>query len=398
MAFRIFRDIIFLFVAASYAYYLLTLWVTVAYFSRIKRQLPNEPDYSPPVSILKPVRGVDFAAYENFASFCRLNYPVYEILFCVNDADDPVVPLIAKLQHDFPYRAIRLLIGAEQIGTSSKVNKLCRLGREAKYDLLVVSDSDIRVDRNYLRDVAAPFADPVVGALTVLFRSVIPGGFGATLDAAGSAVEFAANAVLAQKLEGIKFTLGATMGVTRRCLEEIGGFQALASHYVDDFELGNRVAALGHRVELSRSPVCMIYPRETLGEFLRHELRWTIGLRSVRPVGHLAMIFTFGLPWAVLAAALAPSMLLAVLFFGTYLILRIAIYVTIGIWGLQDSVVRRAWWLVPLRDAANFGVWLASFFSDRFYWRGFEYQVKKGLLIPLHKVKETKAVPSESRA
>lgn len=392
MAFRLFRDIIFLLVAASYAYYLLTLWVSIAYFRRIKRQASPSGAHTPPISILKPVRGVDFDAYENFASFCRLDYPGYEILFCVNDPDDPAVPLITKLQHDFPSRAIRLLIGAEQVGASSKVNKLCRLAREAQYNLLVVSDSDIRVDPNYLRDVAAPFADPAVGALTVLFRSLIPGGFGATLDAAGSAVEFATNAVLAQKLEGIKFTLGATMAVTRSSLQEIGGFEALASHYVDDFELGNRVAAHGHRVELSRSPVCMVYPRETVTEFLRHELRWTIGLRSVRPVGHLAMIFTFGLPWTLFAAALAPSTF-AFFFLSTYFVLRMIIYLTVGVWGLQDSVVRRAWWLAPLRDAANFGVWLASFFSDRFYWRGLEYQVKKGLLIRLDEPKKAKAAP-----
>lgn len=398
MAFRLFRDIIFLLGVGSYAYYLLTLWVSVAYFRRNKRQPSPQACPTRPVSILKPVRGLDFAAYENFASFCRLDYPEYEIVFCVDDANDPVVPVIAKLQRDFPSRAIRLLIGVEEIGSSSKVNKLCRLAREAKYDLLVVSDSDVRVDSNYLRDVAAPFGDPAVGALTVLFRSVIPGGLGATLDAAGSAVEFATNAVLAQKLEGIKFTLGATMAITRKCLAEIGGFEALASHYVDDFELGNRVAARGYRVELARTPVCMVYAPETLGQFLRHELRWTIGLRSVRPVGHAAMIFTFGLPWTVLAAALAPSSFLAVLYLVTYLVLRIAVYLTVGVWGLQDSVVRRNWWLAPLRDAANFGVWLASFFSDRFYWRGVEYQVKKGLLIPINKARAAKTVPGEFAA
>ncbi len=393
----LFRDLVFLLAAASYAYYALTLWVCIAYFRRIKRQPAPQTSHAPPASILKPVRGLDFGAYENVASFCRLDYPEYEILLCVNDADDPVVPLIARLQRDFPSCAIRLLIGAPEIGSSSKVNKLCRLAQEAKYDLLVVSDSDVRVAPNYLRDVAAAFADPEVGALTVLFRSVIPGGFGATLDAAGSAVEFATNALLAQKLEGIKFTLGATMAVTRKCLEEIGGFEALASHYVDDFELGNRVAARGHRVALARSPVSMVYPPETLGQFLRHELRWTIGLRSVRPVGHLAMIFTFGLPWTILAAALAPSTFVTILLLSIYLMLRAAVYLTVGVWGLSDAVVRRAWWLAPVRDAANFGVWLASFFSDHFYWRGVKYRVKKGMLIPFTKARSTDGMPAISK-
>lgn len=387
MAFRLFRDIISLLAIGSYAYYLLTLWVSVAYFRRNRHKAAAQPAHIQPVSILKPVRGLDFGAHENFASFCRQDYPEYEIIFCVNEADDPVVAVIAKLQRDFPTRAIRLLIGAESIGSSDKVNKLCRLAREAKYDLLAVSDSDVRVDSGYLRDVAAPFDNPAVGALTVLFHSIIPGGFGATLDAAGSAVEFASSALLAQKLEGIKFTLGATMAVTKRALAEIGGFEGLASHYVDDFELGNRVANRGYRVELSRTPVCMVYSHETFGQFLCHELRWTIGLRSVRPVGHAAMIFTFGLPWTILGAALAPSTSLAILILATFVILRFSVYLTVGVWGLQDRVVRRFWWLAPLRDIANFGVWLASFFSDRFSWRGVQYQVRDGLLIPIDKAK-----------
>ncbi|HXN23244.1 MAG TPA: bacteriohopanetetrol glucosamine biosynthesis glycosyltransferase HpnI [Candidatus Dormibacteraeota bacterium] len=395
MAFRLFRDIIFLLAVGSYAYYLLTLWVSVTYFRHNRRKSSTEVTHPLSASILKPVRGLDFAAYENFASFCQQDYPEYEVLFCVNDADDPAVPVIAMLQRAFPACAIRLLVGAEVIGSSDKVNKLCRLAREAKYDLLVVSDSDVRVPSDYLRDVAEPFADPAVGALTVLFRSVIPGGFGATLDAAGSAVEFASSALLAQQLEGIKFTLGATMAITRKVLAEIGGFERLASHYVDDFELGNRVAARGYRVELARTPVCMVYGPETLGQFLRHELRWTIGLRSVRPVGHVAMMFTFGLPWTILAATLAPSIFFAVLWLLAYMLLRISVYVTVGVWGLRDSVVRRAWWLAPLRDAANVGVWLASFVSDRFSWREVEYQVKNGLLIPINEAKAANLVAIE---
>ena len=262
---------------------------------------------------------------------------------------------------------------------------------ESKHELLVISDSDVRVDSNYLRDVAAPFADPKVGAVTVFFRSLITGSIGATLDAAGSAVEFASSALLAQKLEGIHFTLGATMATTKKRLAEIGGFEALANRYVDDYELGNRIAKQGYRVELARTPVGMVYPRETLRQFLRHELRWTIGLRNVRPGGHAAIVFTFGLPWTILAAAVAHSATLASFYVLTYLALRSAVYLTVGVWGLQDTVVRRRWWLAPLRDSANFAVWVASFFSNRISWRGLEFRVKKGLLIPLAKPQQESA-------
>ena len=379
------RDAILLLALGPAVFYLLTLWAAVTYFRRRKQEPAARSSYAPPASILKPVRGLDREAYDNFASFCRQDYPQFEILFCVVGPDDPAVPVIEKLQRDFPDCSIRLLIGAPEIGASGKVNKLCRLVQEAKYDLLVISDSDVRVEPNYLREVAAPFADPKVGAVTVFFRSQINGSIGATLDAAGSAVEFAASALLSQKLEGIHFTLGATMATTKERLAEIGGFEALANRYVDDYEVGSRIAALGYRVELAPTPVNMVYPRESLLQFVRHELRWTIGLRNIRPRGHAALALTFGLPWTILAAFLAPSSGIAALYILSYLVLRSAVYLTIGVWGLQDSVVRRNWWLAPVRDLANFSIWVASFFSNRISWRGLEFRVEKGQLIPLWK-------------
>jgi ceramide glucosyltransferase len=379
----LFRDAILLLALGPLVYYVLTLWASSAYFRSKKQGLSDRLNYTPPASILKPVRGLDREAYENFASFCQLDYPEYEVLFCVLDPDDPAVSVIEKLQADFPDRRIRLLVGAPAIGASGKVNKLCRLVQEASYDLLVISDSDVRVEPNYLREVAAPFADPKVGAVTVFFRSLIDGSMGATLDAAGSAVEFAASALLARRLEGIHFTLGATMATTKERLAEIGGFEVLANHYVDDYEVGNRIAQHGYRVELARTPVHMVYPRENLLQFLRHELRWTIGLRNVRPGGHAAIGFTFGLPWTILAVLAAPSTVVAAFYVLAYLMLRFAVYLTVGVWGLQDAVVKRNWWLAPLRDLANFGVWVASFFINRICWRGLDFQVRQGRLIPV---------------
>jgi len=386
----LFRDAIFLLALGPLIFYVLTLWAALDFFWRKKKEPPARSDYTPPVSILKPVRGLDREAYENFASFCRLDYPEYEILFCVTGPDDPAVPIIKKLQRDFPDCWIRLLIGFPEIGASGKVNKLCRLVREANYDLLVISDSDIRVEPNYLREVAAPFVDPKVGGVTVFFRSLMAGSLGATLDAAGSAVEFAASALLSRKLEGIEFMLGATMATTKERLAGIGGFEALANQYVDDYELGRRIARQGYRVELAGTPVNMVYPRESLLQFFRHELRWTIGLRNVRPGGHAALALTFGLPWTILAAAVAPSMAVALFYVFAYLILRIAVFLTVGVWGLEDTVVRRRWWMAPLRDGANFAVWVASFFSNRILWRGLEFRVEKGRLIPLWKPEQTR--------
>lgn len=377
------RHVILLLAFGPLIYYGLALAVSAAYFRVHKRSAQSREGCQPPVSILKPVQGLDWEAYENFASFCRQDYPEYEILFCVSEADDPVIPVIQKLQRDFPQRQIRLLVGMPMIGTNRKVSKLCRLARDAKYDLLVASDGDVRVGPNYLRSVATLFSDPQVGAVTTLFRSTAPASPGATVDAVGSAVEFATSALLAQRLEGIRFTLGATMATTKDRLAEIGGFETLADHHADDYELGRRIALRGYRVALAPEPVWLVYPRETVEEFLRHELRWTIGLKNVRPRGHAAMAFTFGLAWTFLAAAVASSATMTVAYVACYLGLRYAVYGVVGAWGLDDPVVKRWWILAPLRDVANFTVWVASFFSNRIQWRGMEFWVRDGLLIPI---------------
>jgi ceramide glucosyltransferase len=387
---RLVHDIVLLLALGPLAYYALALFSALEYFGPRRGASQHEINFTPPVSILKPVRGLDRDAYANFASFCRLDYPQYEILFCVSDAADPSIPVIEKIMLDFPHREIRLFVGTRELGASSKVNKLCRLVGEAKHDLLVISDSDVRVGPKYLRSVVAPFVDQRVGAVTTFFRSDVEGSFGAKLDGAGSAVEFATAALLAQWLEGIRFTLGATMATTKARLSEIGGFEAIRDHYVDDYELGSRIAALGYSIKLAQEPVVLVYPRETLRQFILHELRWTIGLRNVRAGGHAAVLFTFGLPWTILAAALAPSHAIASFYILAYLFLRYAVYGVIGIWALNDPVARRWWILAPVRDAFHFGVWVASFFSNKICWRGLEFQVKRGLLIPLANGRETK--------
>ena len=362
-------------------YYVLSMVCAWDFFSQPAEQ-PDPPTYAPPISILKPARGLDREAYENYASFCRQDYPEYEVLFAVSDADDPAIPVIERVIRDHPQSSLRLLIGAPPLGTNSKVNKLCRLVQEARYGLLAISDSDVRVEPGYLRRVTAPFRDPRVGAVTALFRGDVDGGILSHLDAMGAAEDFSGT-LIARRFEGMKFTLGTTMATTRERLAEIGGFEALANHHADDFELGNRIAGRGYRIALLRQPVWMVFPQRSLGAFLRHEMRWMIGLRNIRPLGHLGMFFTHGLPWALAAAAVAPSPLFAALFLTAYLVLRLAMAWTIGVWGLKDPVTSRTLWLIPLRDALTFLVWLASFPSNRIQWRGLEFTIEKDILAPV---------------
>jgi ceramide glucosyltransferase len=377
------RYLILLPAAGPLVYYCLALYSGWVYFRALRKKLPLSTSFAPPVSILKPVRGVDRDAYENFVSFCRLDYPEYEVLFAVADAQDPVIPLCDKLRREFPQRAIRVIVGVEQLGISPKMNNLVRLVREARYDLLVVNDSDVRVEGDYLRDAVAPFADAKVGCVTAFFRSLTDGGFAADIDAVGVPTDAAASTLVARQLGGIDFALGWTMATTKERLAEIGGFESMVNHHSDDFTLGNEIAKRGFRVELMRKPVWMVFPKEKLRDFLSHELRWSIMLRSIRPAGYLALAMTFGFPWAVLVALVVPSSAVAALYFLAYLVLRLAVAWTIGVWGLADPVVRKKLWLVPVRDALNFCVYVASFFSSTVHWRGSTYTVQGGSLVPV---------------
>ncbi len=373
--------------AAPLAYYLLSLYCVVRYFRDLRKSLPLKSSYSPPVSILKPVRGVDREAYENFASYCRLDYPEYEIIFAVAEPDDSAVPVIERLQTDFPRCSIRLIKGAERIGTNSKVNSLCRLVQEAKYDLVVMSDSDVRVDPDYLWAVVPPFADSQVGAVTGFYRGITAGSIVADLDALGMYLDSAPGALVARRLEDkMQFAFGWTMATTKRHLSEIGGWEAMANYHSDDFELGNRIARRGYRVELMRKPVWMVFPQETIGQYFRHELRWSIGLKNVRPTGYWWLMLTHGLPWAVLAAALAARAGwggIAAGHFIAYLVLRLGLAWTTGTWGLGDTGAWKKLWLVPLRDAISFIAWVGGSFSEQILWRGLAYRVKNGQLFPM---------------
>src|ERR1019366_8635215 len=164
--------------------------------------------------------------------------------------------------------------------------------------------------------------------------------------------------------------MGSTMATTKERLAEIGGFEALVDLHSDDYELGHRIAARGYRIELLPEPVQMAFPSLTLGAYLRHELRWAIGIRNIRPRGHLGMLFTHGLPWAIAAACVAPSMTVAAAYLAAYFLVRFAMGWTVGIWGLRDPVLRRWLWVLPIRDLLSFFVWLASFGVNRIEWRG----------------------------
>lgn len=367
--------------AAPLAYYVAATFAAWRFFRREhRRKLRN---YAPPVSLLKPVRGVDFATWENYSSFCRQNYPDYEILFAVNDAADPAVPLIHRLIAEFPDRRIRLFVGAEDLGANRKVNKLARLSSEAQYEILVLTDGDVRVGPNYLREVVAPFVEESTGAVTSFYRGIAERNLGAELEAIGASSDFFAGVLMAEWTEGINFALGASIVITKRWLSKIGGFESIAGILADDYELGLRIAQAGGHVLLSRETVWTMYPAQSARNFWNHQLRWARTVRLCRPLSYFGLIFTLGLPWTLLAAIVAPTKWIAAAYLLAYLVLRHVMAWTVGVWGVGDEVLRRKLWLVPLRDALYSAVWLASFASDRITWGGQEFNMRKGRMMPV---------------
>jgi len=364
---------------ASWAYWLAAS-ASLRRFLR-SRQEPGPapaPEALPRVSVLKPVKGADHEAYECFLSFCRQDYPDYEVLFATARADDPAIPVVERLRRDVPERAIRLLVAGEPQG-NPKTALLERLAAEARGEVLVPADSDVRADPDLLRRLAAPLADPAVGLVSALYRS--RGGttlaarlLGLYLDGA-----FVPSAVLAHRAAGRRFALGAAMAFRRRDLLRLGGYGAFRDRLLDDYEIGARMAALGLDVRLSPAVVTHVLGAESFRGQWQRELRWNRGIRAARPADYAGLLVTQATPLALL-------------------VFLLAIPLGLGGWGLaallatlalRAAVARRAAtdlggrpplsdlaWL-PLRDLFTAAAWLAGLAGRRIAWRGARYLVRK---------------------
>jgi ceramide glucosyltransferase len=261
------------------------------------------------------------------------------------------------------------------VGSNRKVNNLALLAREAKYELLVQSDGDVRVERNYLREIAAPFERAKMGVVSCFYRGVAQENVWAEMEALGASTDFSAGVLVADWMEGVTFALGASVATTKSWLTKIGGYEALANVLADDYEIGNRVAKAGGRVMVSREVVETMYAAMPFGKFWEHQIRWARTVRLCRPASYIGLLFTHGLPWALVGVMASRSVLGAAAFFLAYVVLRLGLAWTVGVWGLHDETARRKWWLVPFRDAVHFAVWLGSFFSNRVTWGDLEFRL-----------------------
>src|SRR5580698_10587195 len=288
-------------------YYTIALFSCVRFFLAARAEADEKSGFEPPVSLLKPVRGLDPDAYENFASFCRQDYPDYEILFCVGDTNDPVFPVLERLVRDFPERQIRIVVGSGRIATNDKVAKLARLVEEASHEHLVISDSDVRVGPDYLRNVIAPLANPKIGATTCLYVPLEESTWVERLQDVGMMSDFYPGILVAKQLDGVKFALGPTIATTRSRLRAFGGYEAIENRPADDLLVGRLIAEQGCEVVMLPYAISTVPDYQSLRELFYKRLRWITVMRHMRPWGHLGLIFTLGLPWSLLALAIAPT-------------------------------------------------------------------------------------------
>jgi ceramide glucosyltransferase len=369
--------------AIPFVYFSLALVSSLLFFLEAPAEADEETGFLPPVSNLKPVRGLDPEAYENFASFCRQDYPNYEILFCVGDTSDPALPVLQRIVRDFPKCQIRILIGSGREAANDKVAKLARLTEEASYEHLVISDSDVRVEPDYLRKVMAPLANPKVGAVTCLYVPTEENSWVQRLQDVGMLSDFYPGILVAKQLDGIKFALGPTIATTRTRLRAFGGYASIENRPADDLLVGRLIAEQGYEVDLLHYPISTVPDYQSLRELVYKRLRWLTVMRHMRPWGHIGMIFTLGLPWALLAIAVHPTREVVAAYLGGYLLFRAALTALIGAWGLKQRGVWAKLLLVPAWDAFATMVWLASFTRRTIRWRGQDYLIKDGELVPL---------------
>lgn len=324
----------------------------------------------PPISILKPLAGLDLSLEPNLRTFFEQDYPKFEILFAVRTLEDPAVAVAEKLIEEYPQIPARVIITGEPPYPNAKVYSLSCMLAAAAYDLVVMSDSDIRVGEDLLKTTAAEFADPQVGIATCPYRAVPGASFWSRLEATGMNTDFLAGILVARMLEGMHFAVGPTIISRRSVLESIGGFDRLKDYLAEDFVMGRFAFQAGHSVILSSYVIEHHIGSSDFRHNADHRLRWVRSTRRSRPLGYLGQVFTMPLPLSIFAVAMNPTW---------WPVIPIAIGLRAACAYLISVRVLRAklnWALLPLEDLAAFCFWLAGFFGNTITWRGRDYRLR----------------------
>jgi ceramide glucosyltransferase len=335
----------------------------------------------PPVSIFKPVHGMELKLEENLGSFFQQDYPDFEIIIGARDPDNPALQVAERVRRRYPHVKSRIVVSGPPTWPNAKVFSLSRMIPLSSYDYFVISDSDVRVGCDFLRNVVPPLLDPSIGLVTCLYQGVPAGGFWSLLEALGMSVEMPSGVVVADMLEGIRFALGPAVALRKDVLDKIGSISATAGYYSDDYVLGNKVWAAGYKVIFSHYFIeHVLTPRPLLRTF-GDQLRWMKSTRYSRPLGHVGTGLTYAVPFGalgLLAAAALGHLALGVLLFSCAVVNRIIQSIAVGR-GLMGD--RRALYfsgLYPIRDLLGWFMWVCSFGGRSFFWRGEMYRFTRG--------------------
>ncbi len=360
-------------IVASWIFWLLALVLT----HRLYSDPAEVPDGStPPVSILKPLKGADPGLYENFVSFVRQDYPEFELLFVVEDAGDPAVEVVTRLQREYSERRIRLMVAPPQ-QVNRKASMLDALSQHAHYDYLITSDSDIRVGPDYLRHVVEPLTHRDVGLVTCLYRGAEAVTLTARMEALHMGATFLPSVTVARLVLGMRFAMGATVALRRDALRAIGGFASVADYLADDYQLGSRVAGAGYTVVLSDYVVDSVLGPTTFRDQWDREIRWSHCSRVSRPLEYPGVLLTFSTPLSLLMLLVTGFSGLAWAALGASLLLRWVVSWVVT--GVTDNRQLRRWLiLLPIRDLLSALVWLAGSVGRDVTWRGVSYILLPG--------------------
>jgi len=367
---------------ASILYGLVCLQAAARFLGRSLDRAPTG-DW-PSLSVLKPLKGTDRELYEALRSHCLQDYPQYEILFGITEANDPAAIVVRKLIEEFPERKLKLVTCEQRLGANGKVSTLAQLAPWASHEILLLNDSDIRVTPDYLRTVARELQPPTTGMVTCLYRGLAAPTLASRLEALTISTDFVPGVLAASLIErGLNFGLGSTLAFRRRQLQAIGGFEAIVDYLADDYELGHRIARQGLKVELSRTIVETHIPAYDLAEFVSHQLRWARTIRTSRPGGYTGLLLTFTLPWAVAALIFARGSAWAWFLLAAALLVRMCVAVTTCRLVLQDRKTLHSLGLLPLRDFVAVLVWIGGLIGNHVVWRGERFSLEYGKLRPL---------------
>ena len=358
-------------------YVILCLLAVLRFRTRRQRPSPFQFTSLPPVSILKPVHGIEKHQRANLRSTCIQDYPDFQVVFSVQEKDDPAIPLLKEIQAEFGSDRVTVAIENRRAGTNGKINNMIGGLSYARHEILVISDSDVRLNPDYLKTIVAPLADPAVGCVCTLYKAASADSWFEKLELLTLNADFMANVVFAHVSGASKFCLGASVAVRRSTLQDIGGLEALADYLVEDYEMGRRIWLSGRKIVVVPYFVDTIVDLKTPSQWWSHQVYWDQNTRAARPVAFFATAIIRSTPFALLFASSRRGDAIGLAVFGGVLLLRMVTAAVILGWGMRDREGLKSLALLPFRDLAALVSWFLAFTKKTTIWRGTQFTLTR---------------------